>query len=127
LTDRAGIERFVRGVLGCTCAPEIFAVIEDLAPDGAVPGTPRRISIGSRLLIHLVEDTGLPDPDRLADLVRAGRAERDQRGMNRFRLVIATDDPPPLSERLDAEFRRLPDVDERTHLHLVERSVLAGL
>jgi hypothetical protein len=127
LPDRAGIERFVRGTLGCTCAPEIFAVIEDLPPDGAVPGEPRRISIGGRLLIHLVEDAGLADPDRLAGLVRAGRQERDQRGMNRFRLVIATDDPAALGERLDAELRGLPEVDDRTHLHLVERSALAGL
>jgi hypothetical protein len=127
LTDRAGIERFVRGTLGCTCAPQVFALIEDLPPDGAVPGAPRRISVGGRLLIHVVEDTGLPDPDRLAGWVRAGREERDQREMNRFRLVIATDDPAALGERLEAEFRRLPEVDERTHLHLVERSALPGL
>ena len=127
MTDRARIERFVRGTLGCTCAPQVFAVIEDLPPDGAVPGAPRRISVGGRLLIHLVEDTGLPTPDRLAGWVRAGREERDRKAMNRFRLVIATDNPAALREPLGEEFRRLPDIDERTHLHLVERSALAGL
>ena len=127
MAGRTEIEAFVRETLGCTCVPEVFANIEDLPPTGSEPGAPRRISIGGRLLIHLVESAELPDPDRLAGLVRAGREERDQRGMNRFRLVIVTDEPSARMEPLDAAFRRLPEVDERTHLHLVERSALAGL
>ena len=50
------IERFVRETLGCNCPAEVFARIEDDSLPSTNSGPPiRRIAIGSRLLIYLVD------------------------------------------------------------------------
>jgi hypothetical protein len=124
--DTTGIERFVRGTLGCKCPDEVFRQIEvsPLAlPDGR--GTGRRLVVGDRLLIHIVEaPERLDEPDWLERLAAAGRDERNHRGYNRVRLVVATptaaSDPSALQER----FTRALGGDDRAHLHVLAADLL---
>ena len=88
----AAVEAFARDVLGCQCPAEVFRrvrVDDDVAAAGL--RVARRILVGDRLLIYLVESADLSaDPAAdLAALGRAGAAERDARGFNRFRLAVA--------------------------------------
>lgn len=124
------LERFVRETLGCQCAPEVFARVEDeLSPLPTLPEIGRRIAVGGRLLIYLAP---LPHAMRAASglgaWVAAGLAERDGRGMNRLRLVVVLDDPSPEAVALiESAFRELPDLDDRVHLHVLATAALAGI
>jgi hypothetical protein len=126
---REAIERLVRQDLGCTCPAEIFEQVEE--GQAALPGLPepvQRIAIGGRLLVYLVEaDDASRALARLPAWLAAGRTERDATGMNRLRLVLVADDTEPLVQALPAAFEALPDCDDRTHLHVLPRSALAGL
>lgn len=108
------IEVFARDVLGCQCPAEVFRKVR---VDGNISaaGLPlrRRIVIGDRLLIYLVDAAELPAGDTgvVMRLCRAGVDERDALGLNRFRLVLAG------SATGEAAAPELPD--ERCHLHHV--------
>jgi len=52
-------------------------------------------------------------------LTDLGRKERDARNLNRFRLVVATEHPTQLLERVQSRFARAADGDERCHLHVL--------
>jgi hypothetical protein len=126
---RRAIAAFARDTLGCGCPAEVFAQIQESQLD--LPGLPdpgRRFAIGGRLLVYLVAPA---DPEavlaHLAAWVAMGRAERDAQGMNRLRLVIATDDPEARSGRLHACFDALPELDGRLHLHVLPSGAVAGL
>jgi hypothetical protein len=125
-TDPTAIEHFVRDTLGCQCPDEVFRQIEvsPLAgPDGR--GAGRRIVVGGRLLIHVVEaPKRLDEPDWLERLAAAGRDERDGRGYNRFRLVVATATAAGDTSALEGRFIRALGGDERAHLHVVEADQL---
>lgn len=117
--DRTAIERFVRGTLGCQCPDEVFQHVE-AGPLPAGAGSGRRLLIGGRLLIHVIQaPQHLDEPDWLERLAAAGRDERDRLACNRFRLVVAT--PPgaggPIA--LQERFTRALGSDDRAHLHLV--------
>jgi hypothetical protein len=60
----------------------------------------------------------------LADLVARGRRERDERGYNRFRLVIACDEPASAIIAVQHAFDAARGNDERAHLHCLPRTLL---
>lgn len=126
---REAVERLVRGSLGCTCPGEVFERIEE--GQAALPnlaGAVRRIAIGGRLLVYLIEANDAAQAlARLPVWLSAGRAERDAACMNRLRLVVLADEPGPLDQALRAGFDALPDRDERTHLHVLPKAAAAGL
>lgn len=116
------LRRFIQEVLGCGCPEEVFRSIdESVLQWNGVQG--RRVSVGGRLLIAVLQ-TDDPEVVRagLAQWVELGRQERDAGGMNRLRIVIASDRPQALEPMAQAVFSRTPGRDERVHLHLVERS-----
>jgi hypothetical protein len=52
--------------------------------------------------------------------IAAGLSERDRRALNRLRLVVTLDEPTPESVAdIEGAFARLPDLDDRVHLHVV--------
>lgn len=120
------IEHFVRATLGCKCPDEVFRSISLdrlRAADGATPY--RRLIVGNRLLIYILEAaaSGVAD-GALADLATRGCHERDERGYNRFRLVITCDDPEPASAAAQHAFDRVAGDDPRAHLHCLPRALL---
>jgi hypothetical protein len=125
----AAIQRLVREELGCTCPSEVFERIE-VGPGGlpCLAGGGRRIAIGGRLLIYLIEaDDAAEAISGLPLWVNAGCAERDAAGMNRLRLVVVTAEQDSLAPALAAAFAALPGRDDRTHLHVLPSATVAGL
>lgn len=115
------LEQLVRDSLGCNCPDEVFRDIDELpsAPDGPVT---RSWVIGDRLMVQILPtDDARALATRLPELLAAARRERDRRGLNRARLVIASDDPA--APGLEA----IPLPDDRIHLHVLPRAALAGL
>ena len=127
----AGIERFVRGTLGCGCPDEVFqSMVIRRLPAGADRLPVVELLVGSRLLIHVVA----PPPaggvaDWLERLAADGRATRDRHGYNRFRLVVvAAPGCAAPGAGLESRFARTAVGDDRMHLHVVASDRLpAGL
>ena len=120
------IERFVRDDLGCGCPPEVFERIE-LRADAQVAGLPAlRIEIGARLLVYLFAEP-VDGAVSVQAVAEEGRAERDQLGLNRVRLVWFADSPP--QGAADALAAEVGVSDDRLHVHVVDagraRAVLA--
>lgn len=131
---RAGIERFARGQLGCTCPDEVFSRIEQ-SPDCSPgeDGISRRLAIGGRLLVQVAEPASLGEAlERLAGWVRAGCADRDRLGHQRLRLVICLDDPPADAlAALDRALCAIPGIGDeagaRVHVHCLPRTALLAI
>lgn len=121
MSDPALVQ-FVRDVLGCACPDEVLRSIR-VDRGALIPGCDvevTRLDAGGRLLVWVVRATG-PAPLRalIAAAVAAGFVEREQRRFNRFRLVIATDDPAGLEGTARAAFAECCVPDDRVHLHVV--------
>lgn len=120
------IEHFVRGTLGCQCPDEVFrsVSIDPLrTADGAIGYT--RLLVGNRLLIYILDTAAVRVADgALTDLVACGRRERDEHGYNRFRLVMACDEPASAGTAVQSAFDEAAGNDERAHLHCVPRTLL---
>jgi hypothetical protein len=115
--------------LGCTCPDEVFHRIDDRQLQLASNlGVVRRIDVGHRLLVYLVE---ADDPAwvqrHLGAILRRGVSDRDAEGMNRFRLVIASHRPDLHGPTAQAEFDKLAVGYEKVHLHLVTQDALDGV
>ena len=119
------IERFVRGTLGCQCPDDAFRSIslEHLRSGAdAIPYT--RLLVGNRLLVYVIEaSTNRVAGGALIDLVARGRQERNERGYNRFRLVVASDEPESAGAARLA-FESEAGTDEKAHIHVVPRTAL---
>lgn len=115
------IKRFVRDTLGCGCPEEVFRSIDvrEQVPLGGTIVLPFALVIGNRLLIYVIHaDTPGVVRKNLEFLVQAGTQERDRKNLNRFRLVVVTDDSATGSVSRDL-FHRLPGKDEKVHLHVI--------
>jgi hypothetical protein len=126
----SAIKSFVKNTLGCTCPDEVFNQIEckeEYNPGSNLPCC-KRLLVGNRLLIYLWH---IDSPDvmraNLVLMTESGKNERDDKGYNRFRLVLSTSCP----EELDAAAKRLFDPlainDEKLHLHIVNVGELPEL
>ena len=124
------IKRFVRQVLGCECPEEVFKHIESTSGLPLDSGIilRRRLNIGNRLLIYVVmAENGTFVREALPELVKTGMAERDGKGFNRFRLVLASDDRKGIEDIAERTFNSLLLRDEKVHLHVVEKNALSFL
>jgi hypothetical protein len=130
MVDDNSIKEFVRETLGCQCPDSVFDIIEytnnKLLDGNSLIGD--TVNVGNRLLIYIIH-TNEPSQilDNLTDLVRSGIAERDSKGFNRFRLVVATDDIEMMKVNIESEFVKLDEIDDRVHLHIIEKSSFNGL
>ena len=120
------IEHFVRGTLGCQCPDEVFQSISiDRSGTADDAASCTRLLVGHRLLIYVLDAASFGVAESaLADLVARGRRERDERGYNRFRLVIACDEPASASIAVQHAFDAARGNDERAHLHCLPRALL---
>ena len=125
-TDSQAVEQFVRNTLGCRCPDEVFrsiAVRTDTLPGGEPPF--RRLVIGDRLLVYVLAlRPGPASADAVEALAALGRADRDDRGYNRFRLVLAASTDERVPGAIIDGFAKVVAGDARAHLHLVSNREL---
>jgi len=123
-TDELRIKHFVREDLGCSCPDEVFEDIRVSEHLDIFDFSNTVYEIGGRLVVAVLKS---PDwrqlENKLEQLMEAGKQFRDQRGYNRFRLVVATDDAAAI-DSLQATFNSLANVDDKSHLHILRPEVL---
>lgn len=124
------IKRFAKETLGCACPDDVFEQIE--CEEGYILDTKlpmcSRVLIGNRLLVYLWEVADAEDLGKyLALILTCGKKERDDRGYNRFRLVVSTRQPEELLGTAQAIFKPLAVSDEKLHLHVVSREEIPQL
>ena len=119
------IKRFVQDALGCSCPEEVFTEIEYQENCEDVPG--RKVKVADRLLIYII------NTDRESNLqgvinsaLERGVVERDNKGFNRFRLVLVSSHPDELRTKAESAFNSSGYTDEKTHLHVVSEADVEG-
>ena len=89
------IKDFIQNILGCTCPDKVFEQIEDKQVSLIPAPLTRSITIGGRLLVFIWNvKTSDKLKENLFAMLAAGKKERDERGLNRFRAVLAVDTNP---------------------------------
>jgi len=129
MDQHLSIKNFVRNTLGCTCPDKVFEQIENRRTPLSFSPHSRSMIIGGRLLIYiwLVEDKGMLGKN-IPAMLAAGRKERDERGLNRFRAVLAVDSVNQYdADAANRFFTEFVHKDDRMHLHIVSKDALAGL
>ena len=115
-------KRFVQNTLGCQCPAEVFDKIELKSPINENRTQFTRITVGERLLIYIWEP-GVDDADffrsKFLEMLAAGKNERDRRGLNRFRAVIAADNLKRAWGMAHEVFNDFAKSDEKLHFHVV--------
>jgi hypothetical protein len=115
LEGRSNAVLLVREILGCTCPEEIFDHyqvqhhISEMIPMV-------QLIMGNRLLIWIVDGVKIVEPgETLLRLLEQGLAERESRGLNRFRLVVVAE-----SLSWEKEWAHLVEgLGPRVHLHVL--------
>jgi hypothetical protein len=117
------VTRFVREVIGCNCPDEVFRHIEVQRGSSATKTCVAdcELRIGGRLLIVVTSEPVARLSSHLAEVIAEGKRARDERKFNRFRLVVQTENAAKEREKLLRAFEAVPDKDERTHVHVLER------
>lgn len=123
------VKAFVQKTLGCGCDESVFKHIENErnVEAGGIK-LRNRINVGGRLLVYVVDAEG-PSFVRshLADLLEAGRKERDDHNFNRFRLVLVTDRDSGVELEVNRVLKLSKAVDEKVHVHILEKPDVAAL
>lgn len=123
ITNEA-IKAFTREVLGCECPEEVFdkIVCEDDVQIAGELIVSYKINIGDKLLIYiLVLNQRNKLGSALPKLIEAGEKERNDRGFNRFRLVLVSEIPDVIKDDANTLFQQL-EKDEKIHLHIISRN-----
>ena len=121
------IEHFAKQVLGCSCPHEMFDDVDYRLVVGNA-GPLRKIIVGDRLLIYIVDFDRAPSAACLIkEALCEGVVERNERGLDRFRLVLLTADPDVSDDAWQAMVRALPQCDDRVHLHMIDVKDAADL
>lgn len=119
-----GIKAFTRNILGCDCPEKVFnkIVCEDNVKINSELTISHKINIGDKLLIYILT---LNQTNKLGSelpkLIDAGEKERNDRGFNRFRLVLVSENPDIIKDDVQKLFEKLGK-DEKIHLHIINRN-----
>ncbi len=122
------IKNFVQNILGCACPDKVFEQIEDRRFAPSVSPHTRSIIVGGKLLVYIwivQEEQELHE--KLHAMLEAGKKERDERKLNRFRAVLAADTPQSLAFRAQSYFSKYENRDDRMLLHVISSSDLKNL
>lgn len=117
------IKKFIKETLGCKCPDDVFEHIElernvQLYGDVSLYA---KINIGNRLLVYVLEaDSCSFVQENVPVVLFYGREERDRKGFNRFRLVLAGEKINQCEQTAFRTFQHAGQRDERTHLHLIK-------
>jgi hypothetical protein len=117
------VTRFVREVIGCTCPDEVYHRIEGQRGSSAVKtcSADCELRIGGRLLVVVTSEPVPKLSSQLAEVIGEGKRAKDESNFNRFRLVVETENWAEERKKLLRAFEAVPDKDERTHVHVLER------
>lgn len=128
-SKRLDIRRFVQGTLGCGCPEDVFRQIElETITEPSGTGLMTRLVIGQRLLVYVAVPTASTQfPKQLADLARHGRRDRDEKSLNRFRLVLVSYGCAATEKRLREAMDGALEGDDRAQVHVVPRSAVPTL
>ncbi len=124
MITNGAIQAFTREVLGCNCPEEVFnkIVCEDDVRIDSELAISHKINIGDRLLIYIsILNQTSKLSSELPKLVDAGEQERNDKGFNRFRLVLVSDNPDVIKDDVHSSFEKL-EKDEKIHLHIISRN-----
>jgi len=123
MITNANIKTFVQDILGCGCPEEVFQFIDckhDVWLSSEIT-LKSKIIIGDRLLIYVVEAGSDAFIQRnLAELIAAGKSERDARALNRMRLVIVAANALN-QQAAQSRFRKYQGMDKKIHLHIINK------
>ncbi len=104
------IKAFTRDILGCDCPEQVFSRIvceDDVKIDSGLIIS-HKINIGDRLLIYVsVPDRTSELSSELVKLVDSGEKERNDKGFNRFRLVLVSENPDLIKDGAHKLFEQL--------------------
>lgn len=117
LSNSSEIMRLVRGRLGCACDPAVFEhyKIETLQKRF---GPVVQLIIGDRLLLWIMGATGFVISETtLRSILEEGCQERNQRELNRFRLVL--EGKWALEDKAIIELV-MEHFDSKIHVHLLK-------
>ena len=121
MQTHAAIKHFIRETLGCSCPEEVFKKIDYQKACEDIPGS--KVNVGDRLLVYIIGLDGKPDiQDVIQSALKRGIEERDNKGLNRFRLVLVTSQPDKLHSLAEQAFNDSGYANEKTHLHVVKKS-----
>ncbi len=119
------IKRFVQETLGCSCPEEVFNKIDYQKESDGISG--RKVNVGDRLLIYIIT---MDEKSNIQGVINSalerGVVERDNKGFNRFRLVLVASHPDVLRSSAELTFESSGFADEKTHLHVVNESDVEG-
>jgi hypothetical protein len=119
------IKRFVQETLGCSCPEEVFNKIDYQKASDAISGS--KVNVGDRLLIYIINMDGKSNTQGIINsALERGVEERDNKGLNRFRLVFVASQPDVLRSSAELAFESSGYTDEKTHLHVVNESDVEG-
>ena len=118
LSRKAAAEQLVRRTLGCTCPREVFDHFQVelcfLPPDSRPV---IQLIMGERLLVWILDASGeVVSKERTFDLLRNGKKARDERRLNRFRLVLVGESP---DFAFDGSETTDPSIGAKVHLHVL--------
>ena len=120
------IKRFVQETLGCSCPEEVFNQIDYQKEYDDI--SERKINVGERLLIYIITMGGKSNVQGvISSALEQGVEERDEKGLNRFRLVLVASCPDELRSSAEHAFDSSGYADEKTHLHIVNESDVVNL
>jgi hypothetical protein len=115
------IKRFIQETLGCSCPEEVFNNIDYQIEGDGISG--RKVTVGDRLLIYIITMDRLSNIQGvISSALEQGVEERDEKGLNRFRLVLVASCPDGLRSSAEQAFDSSGYTDEKTHLHIVNES-----
>lgn len=123
------IKNFVQQELGCTCPENVFEQIEDKRILSSDSPHNRAITIGGRLLVYIWEvEEAVQFREKFFAMLAAGKRERDWRGLNRFRAVLAVSgNHPGVAAEATLYFSEFGGKDDRIHFHIIPRDVVDDL
>ena len=120
--NEKNIESFARNTLGCQCSEDVFTHIQ-FSNNYPVDQyhVHKRINIGNRLLIFIIDYEDMRDNDAFISIIRGGKKERDSQGFNRLRVAVFCDNPVHVSDELTKRFNASAFIDEKIHLHILDK------
>lgn len=127
--NNAALKTFVKHTLGCGCPDSVFEKIEvKKHHSGAFPNEFTRIVVGDTLLIYIVRPaSNTPLNESIQDAAVSGKDDRDSNCYNRFRLVLAAQDYPAMSETIEKQFKESFATDDKMHIHFLPKDQIEGL